>query len=760
GYTGTQDAFVSELNPAGNQILYSTYLGGSGGNSGGNGIAVDSNGDAYVTGSTQSTSFPTTPGAFQRTFDDTQDAFVAELNPTGGLIYSTYLGGGDGVQGDVGAAIAVDAAGDAYVTGTTDEGATDTTFDNSNANLFPTTANAFQQASYSLGEGDAFVTEFNPSGTELVYSTILGGTGPVGSTQFTGPTNGYGITLDSSGNVYVTGQTASSMFPRTAGAFDTSYPWGYIENGAYNAFVTKIDTANSGSASLVYSTYLGGSYGQQSGHAIAVDASGDAYVTGTTSSEDFPTTSNAFQTALNAPVGYCNAFVTKLNAGGSALVYSTLLGGSGFDSYSFAGSGDSGNGIAIDASGDAYVTGNTQSSNFPTANALQPVYGGGQVTWGAGADAFVTEFNATGTALVYSTFLGGSASDSGYGIAVDSAGNAYVTGTTRSTNFPTENPLQAANAGGQDAFVAKIGQSAGFTLSAPASVTAGTSFSITVTATNPGGTVNTAYTGTVHFTTSSDGQAGLPANYTFVPGDAGIHTFNVTFKTAGNQTVTATDTVTGSIAGTSGSVAVAAAAATNFTLSTPASATAGGSFNVTVAAKDAYGNTATGYAGTVYFTSGDGKAVLPANYSFTAGDAGSHTFSVTLKTAGSQSVTATDTVSGSIKGSSGTISVAAAAASKFVFISSPASVVHGTPFSLTIEVTDAYGNVVTNYTGTVKFTDSAGSATLPANYTFTAGDKGVHTFSGVVLNKKGSQTIKVSDTKHSSISGSTSVTVT
>jgi len=187
---------------------------------------------------------------------------------------------------------------------------------------------------------------------------------------------------------------------------------------------------------------------------------------------------------------------------------------------------------------------------------------------------------------------------------------------------------------------------------------------------------------------------------------------------------------------------------------------AGGAFNVTVTAKDAYGNTATGYTGTVQFTSSDGSAVLPASYTFGAGDAGAHTFSVTLKTAGNQTVTATDTVTGSITGASGTISVAAAAASQFVFISSPASVTAGTPFSVTIEVTDAYGNVVTNYTGTVHFSDSARSASLPANYTFTAGDNGVHTFTGLVLNKKGAQTITVSDTKNSSIAGSTVVNVT
>jgi len=740
GYSGTEDAFVTELDPAGNAILYSTYLGGSGGNSEAFGIAVDASSDAYVTGWTNSASFPTTSGAYQGQFVGSQDAFVTKLNATGAsLVYSTYLGGSTG--GDYGTGIAVDASGDAYVAGVT------------GSDNFPTTANAFQRTSYTGGYSNAFVSEINTSnaGTaSLVYSTYLGGTAADPGYSTTIDTEGQGIALDSSGNVYVTGKTASDTFVATAGAFQTTNPkYPYGPSGSvvsYSAFVTKINPSNAGSASLVYSTYLGGSYGgDDSGNGIAVDASGNAYVTGWTTASDFPTTAGALQPALAAGSNNYDAFVTELNSTGSALVYSTFLGGTG---------NDFGNGIAVDASGESYVTGSTQSTNFPTANALQPANGGG-------GDAFVAKLSAAGSSLVYSTYLGGSGGSSGGGIALDSAGNAYVTGTAGS-NFPTTpgafQPRYGGGPQGSEAFVAKIGQSAGFILTSPANVSAGGTFTITVTATNADGTVNTGYAGTIQFT-SSDVQAGLPANYTFVPGDAGSHTFSVTFKTAGNQTVTATDTVTSSITGAV-TVPVAAAAATNFTLSAPASATAGSSFSVTATAKDAYGNRAAGYTGTIHFTSGDGQAVLPANYTFKAGDAGSHTFSVTLKKSGSQTVTATDTVTGSITGASGAISVAAAAASKFVFISVPASVAHGTPFSLTIEVTDAYGNVVTNYTGTVKFTDSVGSATLPANYTFTAGDKGVHTFTGVVLNKKGSQTITVSDTKHSSITGSTVVNVT
>jgi hypothetical protein len=188
---------------------------------------------------------------------------------------------------------------------------------------------------------------------------------------------------------------------------------------------------------LIYSTYLGGS-DADAGLGIAVDSSGDAYVTGNASSPDFPTTPGAFQTTYNNG----DAFVSKINPKSSALVYSTYLGGSAYD-Y--------GQGIAVDSSGDAYVTGFTASTDFPTMNPLQPTFGGGY------SDAFVTELNPAGSALVYSTYLGGSGNDYGQGIAVDSAGNAYVTGQTASTNFPTMNPLQPTYGGGQDdAFMSKI----------------------------------------------------------------------------------------------------------------------------------------------------------------------------------------------------------------------------------------------------------------------------------------------------------------
>jgi Beta-propeller repeat len=382
-------------------LVYSTYLGGSTSDYG-LGIAVDATGNAYVTGETVSPNFPTAK-ALQPTFGGDSDAFVSKINASGSaLVYSTYLGGSGG---DFGKGIAVDATGNAYLTGATSS--TD----------FPT-ANALQPNLGGGGAINAFVTKINASGSALVYSTYLGG-------SFSD--SGSAIALDAFGNVYVTGSTGSSNFP-TVNPLQSAP--GRI--GAFNAFVSKINAPGS---ALVYSTYLGGSV-EDVGNAIAVDTSENVYLTGDTSSTDFPT-ANALQPTLAAQK---NAFVTKINAGGTALVYSTYLGGTVFDF---------GLGIAVDATGNAYVTGETVSPNFPTAKALQPTFGGV-------ADAFITKINAAGSALVYSTYLGGASADGGTGIAVDSSGNAYVLGETSSTNFPTANAPQPTFGGISDAFVCKI----------------------------------------------------------------------------------------------------------------------------------------------------------------------------------------------------------------------------------------------------------------------------------------------------------------
>jgi uncharacterized repeat protein (TIGR01451 family) len=286
-----------------------------------------------------------------------------------------------------------------------------------------------------------------------------------------------------------------------------------------------------------------------------------------------------------------------------------------------------------------------------------------------------------------------------------------------------------------------------FLVSAPASATSGTAFNFTVTAQDPFNNTATGYAGTVHFT-SSDGQAVLPANSTLTNGTG---TFSSTLKTAGNQTITATDTVTSSITGTSNTIAVSAAAGTHFLVSAPATATAGTAFNFTVTAQDPFNNTATGYAGTVHFSSSDGQAVLPANSTLTNGTG---TFSSTLKTAGNQTITASDTVTPSITGTSNTIAVNAAAATHFA-VSAPATATAGAPFNFTVTAQDQFNNTATAYAGTVHFTSSDGSSTLPANSTLT---NGTGTFSAT-LGTAGTQTITATDTVTSSITGTSAAIV-
>jgi ELWxxDGT repeat protein len=299
----------------------------------------------------------------------------------------------------------------------------------------------------------------------------------------------------------------------------------------------------------------------------------------------------------------------------------------------------------------------------------------------------------------------------------------------------------------------------------PATTTAGTAGSFTVTAENADGTTNVGYTGTVQFSTT-DSRATIinPAtgnpvplqgfSYTFTAADAGVHTFSTTLKTAGLQSFTAADTATAGLTGTEGNITVNPAAASSMTvIGFSSTTTAGVAGNITVTLKDPYGNIAASYAGTVHFTSSDSKATLPANYTFTAADAGQHTFTATLKTAGTRSITAADTQSSALTATEGGITVNAAAASQLI-ISAPSTVTAGVPFSLTLTIEDAFGNIVTGYTGTVHFKSSDKTATLPANYTFTAADKGVHRFVGLVLRRRGNQTITITDTLNSQLTAS------
>ncbi len=415
--SGIDDAFVTKLTPDGGHLAYSTYLGG-GGYDYAAGIAVDGSGSAYVTGLTSSPDFPTVL-AYQAASNGAQDAFVTKLAPTGdALVYSTYLGG---EGSDFGWAIAVDTAGHAYVTGQT------------NSSEFPVHG-AYQ--SKLKGQWNVFVTKMAINGASLVYSTFVGGT----SQDF-----GQGIAVDTAGAAYVTGGASSTNFP-TQSAYLSTY-----QGGDYDAFVFKLAPAGN---ALAYSTYLGGS-DQDYAQGIAVDAAGSAYVTGWTLSTDYPTLSAYHKTNH----GGFDAFVTKLAPAGNALAYSTYLGGSG---------DDKGMGIVVDGLGSAYVTGQTNGSDFPTQWPSQ--------TYGGGWDAFVTRLMPDGDSLAYSTYLGGSGDDMGLGIALDSSGSAYVTGSTVSTDFPVANAGQKAIRGDQNAFVTKLlGNPVAFALSAPANGAVGVS---------------------------------------------------------------------------------------------------------------------------------------------------------------------------------------------------------------------------------------------------------------------------------------------
>ena len=464
GYNPAEAVFIDPV------LSYASYLGGSRDDRGFS-IAVDASGSAYVAGFTQSNGLPVTTGAFRGYYGGSGDAFVAKLNSVGtALVYCTYLGG----AGEDGASsIAVDSAGNALVAGGT------------RSLDFPTTKGAYQTANAGLGQ-DAFVTKLNAAGSDLIYSTYLGGNGDEAA---------CGSTLDGSGNAYLTGSTASSNFPRTAGALRAG------PGGQGDIFVTKLNANGSG---LVYSTALGGS-ALDMACSIQVDKAGNAHITGDAYSADFPTTPGAVQPKFGG--GRLDLHVVKLNPEGTAFVYSTYLGGKG---------DDTGFGLALDSSGNAYVTGGSDSSDFPvTAGALQTALRGPQdavvaklspdgrsllystylggsgadiglgialdssanicVTGGAGSadfpitrdavqtslkglsDAFVTKIKADGSGLLYSTFLGGSQDDDGLGIVVDSAGSAYVAGETTSSDFPTTaGAPRTTSAGGIDAFVAKI----------------------------------------------------------------------------------------------------------------------------------------------------------------------------------------------------------------------------------------------------------------------------------------------------------------
>ncbi len=438
----SSDAFVTKINASGT-AAFSTYLGGSKSDFVRT-FALGPGGILYLTGGTSSTDFPTTAGAY-KTATTEHDFFVTKLSAAGdALLYSTYFGAG-GIQT---AHIAVDAAGDIYLAGVT-----------SRFRGFPITADAFQKTQPTfvgtnfLSSDSGFVSKLHPGGggaSDLVYSSYLGGNG--------GEYGGW-IKVGPGGFVYVAGVTASTDFPTTADAVQpapsTTDAAARNAAGLSDVFLVKMDLRIPGAGGLVYSTYLGGA-GNETSEGMVLDRAGNVYLAGRTTSGDFPTTRNALQPS---PAGAADAYVAKLNlsrAGKAGLIYSTYLGGS---------ADDSGGDIAVDAAGNAYVTGDTRSTNLPvTVGAFQPSIGGISDVFNApGGDAFVAKLNAAGTALVYFSYLGGSGGDGAGGIALDPKGNAYITGYTFSNNFPlSANALQATHGGSFDAYVARVDNPSSF----------------------------------------------------------------------------------------------------------------------------------------------------------------------------------------------------------------------------------------------------------------------------------------------------------
>ncbi|MEP7362385.1 MAG: SBBP repeat-containing protein [Acidobacteriota bacterium] len=447
--TGYHNVVIMKVNATGTASSFTTYIGGGFADVGG-GIALDTAGNIYVTGGTNSTDFPVSAGALKSRFNpvgllqpDRKDCFVTKLASGGGaLSYSTYLGGTsqDGCTG-----IAVDQQGNAYLSGYTES-----------SQDFPTTAGAPQR--FGVGRQDAFIAKLNPTGTALVYSTQLGG-------QDTDAA--LGIAIDAQGAAYVTGQTTSANnFPVTDGSAQTTYggraTTSIVRYG--DAFVTKLNPAGT---AFVYSTFLGGS-GDEIGFGIAVDGPGNAYVVGSTLSANYPTTSGAYKTTYSGtgrhpymPAG--DVFVTKLNPTGTQRVYSTYLGGA---------SDDWGMAIAVDPGGNAWVTGATMSADFPvTTDATQRTYGGHQVTGDQffTGDIFVTQLSSNGGALVFSTYQGGTGNEAALGIAIDPSGGVVISGTSRSTDMPTTTGALQTKYGGDntnflpagDIFLAKFGGTGG-----------------------------------------------------------------------------------------------------------------------------------------------------------------------------------------------------------------------------------------------------------------------------------------------------------
>ncbi len=447
-------AFVTKFSPDGSSLVYSTYLGGNGYDYA-YAIVVDSSGNAYVTGETDSPDFPATAGAYQTVCSPSPNntgapipnssncgtsntsAFVTKLNSTGtGLVYSTFLGGNGSYA--YATAIAVDGAGRAYIAGNEDEDCyrgLPYTFQS----CFPTTSGAVIAGNQPVG-GDpqfAFVAAFDPTGAQLLYSTLFGDLNFKCIIACGGGTYGTGVTVDANGYFYLVGETQASNLPTTAGVVQPNgaplgNPATYVQ--AWRGFVAKFNPVTSaGGASLAYATYLGGKTGNTGDFisGITIDSASNAYIAGYTNSKDFPVTPGAYSTVCGPNGQNCAAaHVTKLNPTATSIVWSTFVGdskGDGSDALFFTGP------IQLDGNGNIYIMGQEAGSGFPSVNPVEPAPSGGQM------DVIVAELDPTGANLLFSTRIGSGGLDtaSPAGLAVDSAGDIYLAGNNGGPNLIT-----------------------------------------------------------------------------------------------------------------------------------------------------------------------------------------------------------------------------------------------------------------------------------------------------------------------------------
>jgi len=853
-YTTESIAFVAKFDTTksgANSLIYSTYLGpmfyplfnpnppsttGSlpyypPGWAAGSAIAVDPNGNAYVTGTVFALAsggahFPTTPGAVQQGNAGTTDGFISVLDPTGQqLLASTYLGGANdantngGGTGDHITAITLDASDNVYVTGVTDS-------------FRMSTPCAYQP--FSGGPDTLFVAKLNSSLTQLQYYTYLFGSGGYVSTVGSGADTAKAIAVNSAGEVFVVG----GAYPRTPIPGNGSvtgipgppipvnpgcgYPYpnplpanvGFqtsLGTGTYGNYGTESETGflakfNASGTQLLYLTYLGGNLSSSQGYgsemdAVALDPNGNAYVAGNTYETNLPVTAGVVgpnagctMNAYNQTICSQN-FLTEINpgvGGQSSLTFLTYL-----PQTSQTGTAT---GVALDQFGDILVTGATNLNvtaqnvpNMPNPNGTAGSASTAQLGDGESMATYLLELNPGATKIIDSGYLGGDlicpgpcfgVEDFPANMALDTAGNVYLAGQVASTDFPTttsafQSARLAANSN-PNGFLAKISMGAAnqpqLAVNPPVGnfgiVPAGLSPQITLTVSDSGQAPlliqNVTTTGPFTLLSNTINCNGSPSG-TFVgslsPGSS--CTANVMFNSSQAGPFTgALVFVDNSPQGTpdpntpgyndQSFVLTAIAPATHFGSTAPTSVIAGMAFNLTLAALNASDTTATAYTGTVHFTSTDGLAILPTDYTFTAGDNGSHVFTVTtLNTLGSQTISAADTSITSINGTTNAITVNPPPATYFV-VSAPSIATTGLGFSFTVTAMTASNTTATSYAGTAHFTSTDSQAGLPSDYTFTAADNGTHVFSAT-LNTAGTQSITATDTATSTITGASNL---